>query len=156
MGADFKQLERRCKPICWTLCKCWRSTGMPLYLFICFLECDCLNFNCYMLAVESHGSRHICLMFCGWYDINMGYTYREETLYFCQSSWSRCECYLMEQVCWVENFIDFTSLIFSAKYYFTCILTCFVRLASCMIASGCDDGSFSVHDLRSIQVFLSW
>jgi hypothetical protein len=54
----------------------------------------------------------------------------------------------------VGNYIDFTSTITSAAYYFTHILTCFVRLASCMIASGCDDGSFSVRDLRSIQVLF--
>ena len=31
-----------------------------------------------------------------------------------------------------------------------------IRLASCMIASGCDDGSFSIRDLRLIKVPLSW
>ena len=31
------------------------------------------------------------------------------------------------------------------------ILTTVTRLASCMIASGCDDGSFSIRDLRLIK-----
>jgi ribosome assembly protein RRB1 len=50
--------------------------------------------------------------------------------------------------------LEFTSTTTSASQYFTHILTCIIRLASSMIASGCDDGSFSVRDLRSIQVFL--
>ncbi len=28
------------------------------------------------------------------------------------------------------------------------------RLASCMIASGCDDGTFRIWDLRSLKVYL--
>lgn len=51
-------------------------------------------------------------------------------------------------------YLFFGFAIYSASYdMMTSVFNCFwIRLASCMLASGSDDGTFSIRDLRLLKV----
>lgn len=60
----------------------------------------------------------------------------------------------MEQVSNGSGFpLILTCLIFYVVTTFDTSLI-LIRLASCMLASGCDDGTFSIRDLRLLKVSL--
>jgi hypothetical protein len=125
---------------------------------MCSKNVDFLKYYDHILAVESHRSRHFCLLFGGWKDMYLGYKDREATLYFCQGPQCWCERYLLESVYWVEFLYSWAVEHYHFLLYKILYLYCdsIIRLASCMLASGCDDGSFTIRDLRLIKVPLSW
>jgi hypothetical protein len=53
-------------------------------------------------------------------------------------------------------FLSSSAVPFLLIQYCIYVVNSITRLASCMIASGCDDGSFTIRDLRLIKVPSSW
>jgi hypothetical protein len=125
---------------------------------MCSKNVYCLKYYDYILAVESHRSQHFCLLFSRWKDMYLGYQDREAACYFCEGPQCWCERYLLESVNLVGFFIFLSSwaLPFLLIQYCIYVVASIIRLASCMIASGCDDGSFTIRDLRIIEVPSSW
>lgn len=79
----------------------------------------------------------------------MGHPYGQPSCCNYNGTQGRCQCDIMEQV------LDFPVVLLSTSIVMA-ILSCycfFTRLASCMLASGSDDGTFSIQDLRMVKVF---
>lgn len=117
-------------------------------------SCNKNSITCYC-AVESNRTLCICLLLCGWQHCYLGYTVRKNPCSMYKGTQNRCECHLMEQVFRIFGHAQYISIAFIFHLHYSMLMHIFfTRLASSTMASGSDDGSFSIWNLRMLKVCI--